>query len=151
MVAAPKSFHLSEHEGKKIITGSAVAARGRAMLFIGASGTGKSELALTLMAYGASLIGDDGVTLEETAAGLVLAPPPNISGKIEARGIGILAAPVTSAPLCAVVDLDTPETERLPPERHFLFSGKDVPLIHKVESPYFAVGLWQYLYHGRLL
>lgn len=64
-----------------IAQASAVAIKGRALLFEGPPGAGKSSLALALIEHGARLIGDDGVTLLRTQAGeLIAAPPPRIEG-----------------------------------------------------------------------
>ena len=102
-------------------------------------------MALDLMAYGAVLIGDDRVALDIRPDLIFLRPPPRIAGRIEARGVGVLAAETTSAPLAAIVDLDAVEPDRLPAARTMQLETHAVPLFHKVESPHFAPALWQYL------
>jgi HPr kinase/phosphorylase len=126
---------------------SAVAWETRGLLILGGSGAGKSALALTLMAYGAQLVSDDRTILTRMPEGAVtMSAPAAILGRIEARGIGILAASsARSAVLSGVVDLDEVEAERLPELRSWQILGTEVPLFHKVESPHFAPALVQYL------
>jgi HPr serine kinase-like protein len=84
---------------------SCVAIGGRGLLVEGEPGSGKSSLALALIDRGAVLVGDDGVILEARGERLWALPPPNIAGLIEARGVGLLSLPATSAPLALVVSL----------------------------------------------
>ena len=56
----------------------------------GPSGSGKSRLAMALMACGAQLVADDISLLFRTPTGLFVRAPHSISGLIEARGLGIL-------------------------------------------------------------
>lgn len=88
-----------------IHTATAVAIGGRAILFEGPPGSGKSTLALKLIDRGAILIGDDAVTTEMRSGTVWACPPPNISGKLEIRNVGIIDLPVTSAPVCLVLRL----------------------------------------------
>lgn len=131
--------------------GSAVALGARAALILGPSGSGKSGLALELMALGAGLVADDRVVLSCEAEGVPMARAPEaLHGLIEARGVGLLRAdPVETAIVTLVVDLGTVETERLPLERRIDVLGHTVPLVHKVESPHFAPAILQYLKRGR--
>lgn len=85
---------------------TAIAIEGRAMLLEGAPGTGKSSLALALIERGATLIGDDGVTLENDGQHVIASPPPNIAGKFEIRNVGIVDLPTTSAPVALVLRLE---------------------------------------------
>lgn len=98
-----------------LIQASAVAVEGRAVLITGEPGSGKSSLALALIDRGAKLVGDDGVSLVRDGNRAMAAPPPNISGKLEIRGVGIIELAPVSAPLALVLDLDG-EAERLPPD-----------------------------------
>ena len=125
---------------------TAVAIDGRGLLIRGASGRGKSGLALEMMTRGASLVADDRVILSRDAAGIIMRAPDTLSGLIEARGLGILTADhAPQARLIAVLDLDTIETDRLPPYRETDVLGQKVPLLHIFESPYFLAALVQYL------
>lgn len=75
----------------KRIHASVVAWENRGILLHGASGSGKSEVALRLIAeYGAKLIGDDYVFLQDESGVLLATPEPRLTGLIEARGLGIL-------------------------------------------------------------
>ena len=115
--------------------GTAVALDGAALLLTGKSGSGKSDLALRLIDGGAKLIADDRVEL--VLLGAILhcrAPsdmPPNLSGRIEARGVGILPAPVADepVPLKWCVELVQGPVERLPAAESRRFLGIDVPLL----------------------
>ena len=98
-----------------LIQASAVAIEGRAVLITGKPGSGKSSLCLALIDRGAQLIGDDGVTLERKGDRAIASPPPNITGKLEIRGVGIIELTPASAPLALVLDLDA-DGHRLPPD-----------------------------------
>jgi serine kinase of HPr protein (carbohydrate metabolism regulator) len=129
---------------------SCVAAGGRAVLILGASGAGKSALALELMALGARLVADDRTILSLEDEGLVARAPEPIRGRIEARFVGILRAEaLASAPLALAVDLDRAETERLPPHRRARFLDREVPLLRRVDRPYFPAAILTHLISGR--
>lgn len=129
---------------------SCVAYDGRAVLILGAAGSGKSALALQLMAYGAALVSDDQTLIEKRDGWPIASVPPTISGMIEARGVGLLAAvPARPTRIVLVVDLDQREQDRLPPARTIALPGRKVPLLHNVESPYFAAAILQYLKAGK--
>jgi len=87
---------------------------GQGVLLLGPPGSGKSDLALRLLARGFDLVADDQV---EIADGVGRAPAP-LAGLLEVRGLGIVRLPrVASARLALVVELG--EAERLPsPDRH---------------------------------
>lgn len=92
---------------------TAVAIGGRGLLLIGAPGSGKSSLAMSLIDRGAMLIGDDAITLSRSDKIVTLAPAPNTRGMLELRGVGIINLPTGTAPLALVLDLDT-TPQRLP-------------------------------------
>jgi serine kinase of HPr protein (carbohydrate metabolism regulator) len=104
--------------------GTAIAVDDRAALIVGASGTGKSDLALRCLALGPSpliptlarLVADDRVVLFPQEGRLRVAAPATIRGRLEVRGMGILEVPfVESAWLALIVELSAPEAvERLP-------------------------------------
>lgn len=104
------------------------------MLFLGPSGSGKSELVLRLMGRGWTLVADDQVELEAEPPDLLLAAPPApLRGMLEVRGLGVVRdLPVAApAPLRLVVDL-LPEGEappRLPEPRSFESHGRSLPRI----------------------
>lgn len=92
---------------------TAVAIDGRALLIEGPPGSGKSSLALALIDRGATLIGDDGVSLQPQPNRLMVGPAPATEGLIELRGIGLFTMPTTRAPAALVLQLDV-APDRLP-------------------------------------
>ena len=125
---------------------SCVAYDGRAVLILGKSGTGKSSLALQLLGLGCDLVADDQTLIDPD---LTARCPDTIAGKIEARGVGILAAPHVTAKITLVVDLDTEETERLPAWHNLHRHDADIPLLRKSNAIHFPFAILQYLKHGR--
>jgi serine kinase of HPr protein (carbohydrate metabolism regulator) len=101
---------------------SAVLAGARAILIRGPAGAGKSRLALRLIQAAecgllsfARLVGDDRLELAASHGRLLARPAPALAGLIEVRGLGIRRLyhePV--AVIGLVVDLATPESDRLP-------------------------------------
>lgn len=129
---------------------STVALNDRAVLVRGASGSGKSALALGLMAMGCSLVADDQTILTRHGDHLIATCPPRIAGLIEARGLGLLnALPAGPTPVAFCVDLDHISAERLPIHRTVSYLGVSLPLLHKVEREHFAAAILQYLKLGR--
>lgn len=125
---------------------STVAVDGRAVLITGASGSGKSALALQLMAHGAQLVADDRTLVECDGESIVASCPAAISGLIEARGAGILnAEPSGPVPVALVVDLDHVAVARLPAARTFDILGRAVPCLHKIDASHFPAAILQYL------
>jgi len=118
------------------IEGTAVALTNGALLLMGQSGSGKSDLALRLIDAGAQLVADDRVELIVRDARLhCRAPrdmPPALKGRIEARGIGIIPVPVAEGPVllqwCVALIPGGP-VERMPAAESRRFLGIDVPLI----------------------
>jgi serine kinase of HPr protein (carbohydrate metabolism regulator) len=104
-----------------------VAIGGRGVLIAGASGRGKSDLALRLIDRGARLVSDDYSLLRAGNGRLYASAPPAIAGRIEVRGVGIVALDaLAEAPVCLLVDLDH-APERLPEAGSACFLGLDVP------------------------
>ncbi len=134
-----------------ILHATSVAVAGRALLILGPSGAGKSALALEMMALGALLIADDRTELMLRDGHLFAACPPAIRGRIEARGIGILAAdPAPPTPVALAVDLGQSEIDRLPPVRHISLLGCEVAVLHKPATGHFPAALVQYLKGNRI-
>jgi HPr kinase/phosphorylase len=128
----------NEHQGRAgggepsiILHASAVALAGRGVLILGGSGSGKSALALRLIATGARLVADDRVLIRGRSDGaLIAAAPAAIAGLIEARFVGILRAPhVAEAPVSLVVDLDAAAEARLPQKRTIMLLDREIGLI----------------------
>lgn len=117
------------HPSARQCHGCCVSVSGRGLLVLGASGRGKSQLALRMIALGAVLVADDQLWLWPDGGALWAAPVRTIAGRIEARGLGILELPwQPQVALAGVLDLDTTETERLPPSRVWSEAGIEVPL-----------------------
>jgi serine kinase of HPr protein (carbohydrate metabolism regulator) len=86
---------------------SCVAIGGRAVLIAGRSGTGKSDLALRLIDRGGTLVSDDYTIVRRVEGRLLARAPANIEGKLEVRGLGILAfEPIADVPVTLHIDLD---------------------------------------------
>ena len=100
-MTSPKNMHATG-----IIVGN------KGLLITGRSGAGKSLLALELLAaaklagQSASLVADDQVLVEKVGSVLKMVAPPDIAGKIELRGRGIVTRSyVERAQINLVVDL----------------------------------------------
>lgn len=134
-------------DGRVFCRGTAVCLNGQGLLALGPSGSGKSRLALELMALGASLVADDGVLMTEDGK---VTRPKGAPRLIEARGIGLLhTKPMKTAPLSLIVDLSRAEPDRLPPRRLAAMPGGPVPLILGKDHPFLAAAICQYLKQGR--
>lgn len=107
---------------------SCVAIDGRAVLIEGPSGSGKSDLALRLIDRGAQLLSDDYTELSAVDGRLIARAPNTIAGKMEVRGIGIVAMPSASpCPVALLVRAGTPE--RMPEPMTCAMMGITVPMI----------------------
>lgn len=131
------------------LNATGVALDGHGIAILGAPGSGKSSLALALLALGASLIADDGIWLDMSPP--LLRRPPQARDLIEARGIGLLRAGATveRAGLALVVDLDRAEPHRLPPRRYVATAGTLHPLILGAGHNTLAPALALMVRHGR--
>ena len=109
---------------------STVATDGRAVLISGPSGSGKSDLTLRLLDRGFTLVSDDQTIVRRDGDRLIASAPPNIAGKIEIRGIGIVDIDhIEDVPIALLVEL-TSEIQRLPDDsRERPILGVPLPLI----------------------
>ncbi len=140
----------SDSPADVILHASCVAIEGRGLLIAGASGRGKSALALQMMALGAGLVSDDRVALHLAGDAILASAPPAIAGLIEARGLGLLQTqPAGPTPIFALLDLDRDEPDRLPPPRQSDLLGRSVTLLYRVDAPHFPAALVQYLKTGQ--
>jgi len=109
---------------------STVAKDGRAVLITGPSGSGKSDLTLRLLDRGFTLVSDDRTIVRKEGDRLVSSAPPQIAGKLEIRGIGIVDMDRTdNVPLALIVEL-TSELQRMPDDsRERPILGVSLPLV----------------------
>ena len=109
---------------------STVAAEGRAVLISGPSGSGKSDLTLRLLDRGFTLVSDDQTIVRREEDRLIASAPPNIAGKLEIRGIGIVdMAHLEDVPVALLVEL-TSDIQRLPDDsRERPILGVTLPLV----------------------
>ena len=111
------------------IHGTSILILGTGVLLRGASGAGKSDLALRLIDGGAVLIADDRVEVRVDQGKVLAGAPPTLAGLIEVRGVGIMRVPfVPAAELHLVVDLvDSAAVDRLPEPEWSEVAGGRLP------------------------
>lgn len=104
---------------------------GRGVLLLGASGSGKSDLALRLIDAGALLVGDDQLLIERIGERLLARAVPTLAGLLEVRGVGILRLPCcTLCTIDLVVELDrSRELPRLPEGQSHSLLGLELPCL----------------------
>ncbi len=106
---------------------------GGGVLILGPAQSGKSSLALQLMAQGARLVSDDQTLVQSGAQGLVASAPAGLHGLLEIAGYGIVRLPpeqlATSTLLRLVVILVPLEEalERMPDETQHPVMGVKLP------------------------
>lgn len=118
---------------------SAVVIREAGLLIQGPSGSGKSSLALALIAMAetagwfARLVGDDQISLESRNGRLIARGHPLILGQIERRGQGILRVPfLPAAVVRLVIDLESSDgVTRFPEhgEERIELAGVSLPFL----------------------
>lgn len=87
----------------------------RGVLIQGPSGVGKSDLALRLIGQGWRLVADDWTHLWASDGALYAGAPTAIAGRIEVRGLGIVAVPIQPlARIVLAVSCTHEAVERLP-------------------------------------
>ncbi|HAK62890.1 MAG: HPr kinase/phosphorylase [Pseudomonadota bacterium] len=113
--------------------GTCVAIEGNGVLLRGAPGSGKSDLALRLIDQYADaiLVADDRVDIVVRKGLLYASPPPNIAGKLEVRGVGIVHVSFRpEAPLRLLVDLvGLEQIQRMPEPEQEEISGVLLPRV----------------------
>ena len=111
------------------VWGTCVAMDGRAVLFRGPSGSGKSDLALRVVKAGGKLISDDRTRLIREQDQILATSTDRHVGQIEVRGVGIVTVEHQQrAPLALVIDMMPPDqVERYPDPRHCTYLEIDVP------------------------
>lgn len=102
----------------------------RGVLIEGASGAGKSDLALRAVEAGFRLVADDRVVTFVSEGRLYGRAPDPLKGLMEVRGFGIVPEPaIRQAEICLLVRCvdDPARVERLPPTRTERLLGLDLP------------------------
>lgn len=109
---------------------STVAVEGRAVMIMGPSGSGKSDLTLRLLDRGFTLVSDDRTIVKRHGETLLASAPPQLAGKLEIRGVGIVdMAHDSDIPVALVVEL-TSDIQRLPDDsRERPILGVSIPLV----------------------
>ena len=130
---------MAEHQ--ICLHGTCLSVGGDGVLLLGEPGSGKSDLALRLIdepGYGISgnlarseLVADDQVMITRNENKLGASSPSTIHGKLEIRGLGIVAlATRPSVPLVLVVKLQPHSSiDRLPDPAAFDVLGVALPLL----------------------
>jgi HPr kinase/phosphorylase len=129
---------------------SCVAFDAAGILIIGKAGSGKSSVALEMLALGAVLVADDQVEIYADATGPGACAPAVLQGLIEARKVGLLKADFAARSVIRlVIDLDQDEPDRLPPRRTIRLGGQKVDLILGRNTPNLAIAAKLYVLNGR--
>ena len=112
------------------IHATCIALNNRGILLTGASGSGKSDLALRMiLEKGAVLVADDRTDIRRGANRPVASCPETIKGLLEVRGVGIVTPPAqaeTEVFLVAELVSSLAEIERLPAPETTLICGYPV-------------------------
>ena len=130
---------------------SAVAFSDQGCLITGAAGTGKSTLALELIALDGTLVADDRVDLFRRGDALLMSCPGPIRGLIEARGVGLIRMTAAEPTFVSIwIDLDSSAAERLPRPQNRDLLGVPVPAIFGPYRPGLAAAAKALLTGGSL-
>ena len=116
--------------GSLIIHATCVDINGSGVLIVGRSGSGKSSLAINLLALGSKLVADDQCELVKKNNRFYIFKPASLPNSIEIRGVGLVSVPmVVETSLDWVVNMDEAETERMPDLRFTEIDGYRVPTV----------------------
>ena len=114
-----------------LLHSSAVVFDGFGLLIQGASGAGKSGLALRLIEAGGFLISDDQTLLKKHHNTLIACPPDTLKGLIEVRGVGIITRPYLSKALIhhSIICACENAIERMPEPQSQALHGVVLPVM----------------------
>jgi hypothetical protein len=110
----------------------------RGVLIRGPSGSGKSQLALSLLQRlpFARLVGDDRILLQATHGRVLMRPAATLHGLLEIRGLGIRKVPFEAVAVAhLVVDLAVAGAERLPAAQAMTTTMEGVALARLPVAP----------------
>ena len=103
---------------------------GSGVLIVGSSGSGKSSLAINLLALGSKLVADDQCELVKKNNRFSVSKPTSLPNSIEIRGIGLVSVPMAvETRLDWVVNMDEAEPQRMPDLRFTEIGGYRVPTV----------------------
>mgnify|MGYP001273903919 FL=1 len=113
------------------VHGTSVSIDGDGVLFRGPPGSGKSDLALRMINFGAQLVSDDQVCMTRRNNNIFMSSPPTIRNSMEVRGIGIVnTIAQKEAPLILVLNmLPNNVTSRMPIWQLCTFLDIKVPAV----------------------
>ena len=104
----------------------------KGILFVGPSGSGKSDACLQIIHAGGFLVADDQTELCSNDSALIASCPASIYGKMEIRGVGILPVErvCPQTPVALVVQM-TPlaEMDRMPDDKTETIQGVCLPKV----------------------
>ena len=116
--------------GSLIMHATSVDINGSGVLIVGRSGSGKSSLAINLLALGSTLVADDQCKLVKKNNRIRISKPASLPNSIEIRGVGLVSVPMAvETSLDWVVNMDEAETERMPNLRFTEIDGYRVPTV----------------------
>jgi len=98
------------------------------------------------MALGCDLVADDQTELYVESDDLIARCPQAIKGQIEAHSFAILKSEsIESAKVLCVIDLDKPEQNRLPEQKHRIICGVTLRAFHNSGIEVLPFAILQYL------
>jgi HPr kinase/phosphorylase len=116
--------------GSLMMHATCVDINGSGVLIVGRSGSGKSSLAINLLALGSKLVADDRCELIKKNNRFSVSKPASLPNSIEIRGVGLVSVPmVVETSLDWVVNMDEAEKERMPDLRFTEIDGYKIPTV----------------------